>query len=255
AHGIGYANRNVAIKQSRGHFIAYLAHDDIWLPDHLEILTNKMVAEKKDFVYSQSANVSPYGIISTSHFHLGNPKCLKNFLAFKAGPRLSTIMHLKDSLDQYGYWSESIEIGGDIELWVRLYKSGKLNKFALDPAPTSALIFRAVWHGRSKRFWRRPVEDIASRLHLSDGVLPPQLQFEIIPPQTEQEALWTNISIDSVGWTNEFRKTIIQWTETRLFNIDHLSYFVFQKIVFLLKSPFRIYRGRIIKKEENRLLH
>jgi glycosyltransferase involved in cell wall biosynthesis len=34
----GYANRNVALRQARGHYVAYAQDDDIILPDHVEKL-------------------------------------------------------------------------------------------------------------------------------------------------------------------------------------------------------------------------
>lgn len=43
---------NVGMKLSTGDYIAFLNHDDIWLPDHLELSLKKLKTENADFVFS-----------------------------------------------------------------------------------------------------------------------------------------------------------------------------------------------------------
>ncbi len=50
-HGLGYS-RNEALKRSSGEFIAFIDHDDIWLPEKLEKQVPLFNDSKIDFVYS-----------------------------------------------------------------------------------------------------------------------------------------------------------------------------------------------------------
>lgn len=43
---------NVGMKMSTGDYIAFLNHDDIWLPDHLEISMHKLIDSNSDLAFS-----------------------------------------------------------------------------------------------------------------------------------------------------------------------------------------------------------
>ena len=63
APGFGYANRNIALEQSRGALIAYAADDDLMLPDHLEHLGAVFDDPGVQWAYSQVLWVSSDGIV------------------------------------------------------------------------------------------------------------------------------------------------------------------------------------------------
>ncbi len=50
--GYQSAPANEGLRRARGQYIAYLNHDDIWLPNHLQELVNALEETNSDFVYS-----------------------------------------------------------------------------------------------------------------------------------------------------------------------------------------------------------
>src|SRR5262249_36884049 len=59
----GYANRNIALRQARGHYVAYAQHDDITFPDHVERLIATIDESGADWVYSRPLWVMPDGVV------------------------------------------------------------------------------------------------------------------------------------------------------------------------------------------------
>lgn len=62
AAGFGYANRNIAMAESRGELVAFASDDDLMLPDHLERLGTLFGDPHVQWAYSQAMWVSTDGI-------------------------------------------------------------------------------------------------------------------------------------------------------------------------------------------------
>lgn len=141
----GYANINEGLRRARGALIAFMAHDDLWLPDHLERLSGELKRPGIDLAYSRPLWVEPGGLLIPSSFNLKDPGVLDDFLSlrFNAIPAANVVCRV-ESMRRCGGWNTELPNNGDWDLWARIIEKGRRKKFAYVPVPT-CLHFRANW--------------------------------------------------------------------------------------------------------------
>lgn len=95
----GYQSKpnNEGIRQGRGEYIAYLNHDDIWLPNHLEDTIAHIQRTNADFVFSVIQ-----WVYSFTHSRADIP--LLPFLPIP--PEATAVVHKKSVINRIGYWKD-----------------------------------------------------------------------------------------------------------------------------------------------------
>lgn len=118
------------IESSRGEFIARIDHDDIWAPQHLELLMHEFVNDKElVLVGSQATIINDEGRkIAEYHLPLSNEDIIRHF--HKDNPFIhSSVIFRKNIYEKTaGYLignDESSAFITDYNLWFELSKFGK----------------------------------------------------------------------------------------------------------------------------------
>jgi Glycosyltransferases involved in cell wall biogenesis len=119
------APNNEGLRRAKGKFIAYLGHDDLWMPHHLETLYKIALKENIDFAYPITVGIAPEKI----EYLLAQLTIGINFENFNTPP--SSWFHKKDLLTKVGCWTENylaLNQPTDVEFFARVYKSGAVMK-------------------------------------------------------------------------------------------------------------------------------
>ena len=118
------AARNTGLRLSKGKYIAYLDDDDIFYPNHLEMLVKYLEVSDNKVAYTNSnlafqKDVDGQHVIS--HKVLSNPLQLdKNHILIENFIPALCLMHERSCIDEVGCFAERLKSYEDWDLWIRM---------------------------------------------------------------------------------------------------------------------------------------
>ena len=172
---------NEGLRQARGQFIAYLGHDDLWLPHHLSCLISAL---------KQGADLA-YGTIL---FLLAGPNGYHRWFwptyeRYQPGMSIAptSVVHRRSVTDHAGGWRHYRELDThpDTDLWRRAYTANY--RFVFVPRLTAIKFPAAARHDVYKI---RPCHEQAAwseRIQNEDGFEPAELIRTVLPMVAEYE--------------------------------------------------------------------
>jgi glycosyltransferase involved in cell wall biosynthesis len=108
------APNNEGLKQARGQLVAYLGHDDLWLPHHLQCLT-EAIASGSDLAY---------GIVGLINLD-GSSVPFPSPLNYERGTWIppTGVVHRRQITETIGGWRNyrELTVGPELDLWQRAY--------------------------------------------------------------------------------------------------------------------------------------
>jgi hypothetical protein len=215
----GYANRNIALREARGDFVAYAAHDDLWLRDHLEQLIRALEVSHREWIYSRPLWVSTDGIIVPFSTNLTVADELEHFLTVSNSVPASCVLFRRSCLQQYGYVPENFPSAADWRHWIAIIEGGQRRNLAYLPTPT-CLHFAAAW--RKSR--HSAVEEVRVWLDVADSCSwwPSILRWQIPPGMPEQKVIAGAMRSGGTVWLQDLRAAVdavidrLAWDDIRV---------------------------------------
>jgi glycosyltransferase involved in cell wall biosynthesis len=218
APNFGYANRNLALREARGELVAFMAHDDLWMPDHLELLLPLFERSEVELAYSRPLWVIPNGLLAPGTFNLEYGPTMKAFLSGANSIPAACVVHRRDCFAKYGYWNDELTSCGDRDLWARIIAGGNIKNFAYLAEPT-CLHFRANWRTEATD---QPQLRVWKQLHSLKDFIPAELKIAVANGATEQEAVWLAMSAQPGEWPQRIRSAVRQALDRRITQSDDL---------------------------------
>lgn len=99
--GYQSAPTNEGLRRAKGKYIAYLNDDDIWLPNHLQVLVDHLEKSGFDIAYSIMERVESEQVQTID---------VPNYPNALRPPEATATIHRKEIIEKIGYWKEHSEV-------------------------------------------------------------------------------------------------------------------------------------------------
>src|SRR5262245_47736384 len=166
------AARNAGVRQARGELIAFLDHDDIWLPQKLELQVQVIQGSSEcALVFTDGETFTADGIrkpsvISTRFDRLIDAHRTEDLMVVKGDifrnllfgneiASASAVVVRRECLERAGGFDEGIAISDDYDLWLRIARQHMV-------ALIRRRLYKWRWHDASQS---GPIGDLGARMH------------------------------------------------------------------------------------------
>ena len=122
--GKGYENRNRALERVGGGVISWLADDDLYLPDHLERISEQFETGETDLVQSMACVVAPDSSLTRLGTDWRIPYYRRLLMKGRNRTPASAVSHRADLALEAGGWDDAAVVRGDMQLWRRMLRAG-----------------------------------------------------------------------------------------------------------------------------------
>jgi glycosyltransferase involved in cell wall biosynthesis len=194
---------NDGLARARGKYIAYLGHDDLWYPTHLEMLVQSLEQADADLAYAVTELIGPVG---------SGLRCVTGIKADRpTQPNVvpSSILHRRDVVNHVGSWKDyrTLHEAPDIEFIGRVCA---FRQRIIGTAQLTVFKFPSAWRVNSYRERRSEEQAEYARRIQADSDLIAQEMFAIVEAFVLGKASFPKIEVPwdaRRGWlVNEYRR-------------------------------------------------
>lgn len=217
--GFGYKIRNEVLKKAKGKYLAFLGHDDLWFPDHLERIFS-FYKSNPDFklVYTRPVWVHPDGTMVVSSFNTNISKVKKAFLEKYNEIPAACVIHDMDSARKVGFLNTRLDHSADWDMWKRIINLDSKKKIGFIPTATT-LHFKAQWRTLNN-FWNNILATIYREIKKSpylSGTLKIQHSKKAI---LQEEALKC---IQNASWVTRIREDFLSCLDLFFYDLANIK--------------------------------